>query len=567
MAPERRSGSAGGPAADQYSFCATAWEALFGVLPETTASERRPSSWSRSKLPTNGCPDAIVDVLRRGLAERPEARWPSMDTLCSALERARDRQARISDRARGALVAGLSISMALGVVGLAFVDGEDPSLTCERLGRAARAGWGPEQRAVLEVRFATSPLPLPRSEGRFVIDRLDAWMDDWSAMWTPACVAEPRVRRCLEQEHERLETVLALLEREPGADDLEPLGAARALVTELGSPTLCLDANRGPSLDVDGIERLAELSVFERRIELAVLAGAHERAAAELQRFDAALAELEAAVEPTELALHRLAVEPLRARVLTATNQTELARARLRDAIREAEARGHDGLRFALLLEQSRLAASLLAETIAGGAGWTQSPRATLSSEPPTLDDLAALDGLAERVDAGPIARAELSLIRAGLSLGGQAPGDHAQLVAELEAASEALVSAHPQGYAELRLELALRRAQLHFDAGELVAASRAAEQAWLIGESSPERSGPRVWTALTIKGISAALLGDCDRALSTVGDLWRIAEESDVELAVRREALHGMTDAIDWASVSRTCPYEGTDLRALLAP
>src|SRR5690606_38726128 len=115
------------------------------------------------------------------------------------------------------------------------------------------------------------------SESRFVVERLDAWVDSWTALWSRACTADPGVTRCLEHERARFEAVLALLD--VPLDDGESsdgssggssgsLGAARALVTELGSPTLCLDPNRGPSLDADGIGRLAELSAIERRIEL-----------------------------------------------------------------------------------------------------------------------------------------------------------------------------------------------------------------------------------------------------------------------------------------------------------
>jgi tetratricopeptide (TPR) repeat protein len=382
-----------------------------------------------------------------------------------------------------------------------------------------------------------------------VIERLDTWVEDWMALWSRACVAEPEVRRCLEDERARFEAVLALLGSGPpgagaSAEGRDASGAARALVTELGSPLGCLDETRLPSLDVDGITQLAELSAIHRRLELAVLTGSHDRAAEALASFDAMLERLGRTHEQTQLALHRLRVEPLRARVLVASGDARLARERLRLAVREAEVRGHDNLRFALLLEQTRLAADL-----------------------PSLDDLAMLEGLAERVEAGPVARAELALLQARAS----SSSDPRQLGAVLErAGAELTTPRQPQRYAELRFDLALRRAELYFEAGELDEASDAAQQAWSISQTSFDASGsrtdprwtPRLIAALRIAGISTALRGDCDRLGPIVEALGEL-ERSGVELTVAPTDGH----EVDWPAVRRTCQYYGTDLQVLLGP
>jgi hypothetical protein len=302
-----------------------------------------------------------------------------------------------------------------------------------------------------------------------------------------------------------------------------------------------------------------------------VLAHSHDQAAAELRRFDEALARFETIAEPAEFALRRLAVEPLRARVLTATGQAGQARLRLREALREAEAAGHDDLRFALLLEQARLASRLTVEALEAEdptrAGWTEPPLALdhpALREPPSFDDLAALDGLAERIDAGPVARAEMTLIRARLVLAvDPLVEDHRQLAGQLEAAGEALTTHQPQGYAELRLELALSRAQLHFANNEFDAASRAAHQVWTLGETAPDQYRPRVQTALTIAGVSAALLGDCDRIRPIVEALWQLSERSQ---SARVEAAWKIDGEFDWPTVRRACPYTGRDLYRVLS-
>ncbi len=563
MAPERLAGGVGGPAADQYSLCVTAWEALFDAIPgvlDDGAIER--------VMQRRRCPAAIVAVLRRGLEPCPDDRWPSMTALCSALDRARERPPRAGGRVRSlafaAALTSSTFSIVTGLVGLlnSGADADASALECEIATKAVRARWGQEQHATLERHFAASDLALPRSEARFVIDRLDRWVTDWSSVWTRACVAEPDVRRCLEQERARFDAVLALLgstapDGTAGAKlGRDAAGAARALVIELGSPLGCLDSTRGPSLDVDGMGRLAELSAVERRIELAVLAGAVDRAGEQLESFDAMLAGLEGSAGASELALRRLAVEPFRARVLASTGDVALARDQLRLGVREAEARGHDGLRFALLLEAARL------DLVSRDVGPADSS---------SLDDLAVLDGLAERVEPGPVARAELALVHASVAR----ERDPRVLAAELEAAATDLSwPGQAHRYSVLRFELALRRAELHFAAGELAAASHAANQAWQISRDTfdltsargRDRWTPQVIAALRLAGASAALRGDCDGVPPIVEALAK-AKHSQLNPTVQLGIRGTVRDptAVNWASVRRACPKFGHDLQRLV--
>jgi eukaryotic-like serine/threonine-protein kinase len=69
-APEVRRGAAPDPSADQYSFCA----ALLATL---------------SREPDARMDRRLRQALERGMAERPEDRWPTMDELVRAIERSR----------------------------------------------------------------------------------------------------------------------------------------------------------------------------------------------------------------------------------------------------------------------------------------------------------------------------------------------------------------------------------------------------------------------------------------------------------------------------------------------
>lgn len=75
-APELRTGAVADALADQYSFCASLWDAL-----------QRPTGFRVSRR--------LRDVITRGMAERPEDRWPSMVELLRALDRSRSGLLRV----------------------------------------------------------------------------------------------------------------------------------------------------------------------------------------------------------------------------------------------------------------------------------------------------------------------------------------------------------------------------------------------------------------------------------------------------------------------------------------
>lgn len=92
MAPEQWQGRALEAAADQFSWCVTAWELLYGERPfhGSTLPEYAESVLSgRFAPPPRGrkVPSWLRRVLERGLAVNPADRWPSMTALLAAIER------------------------------------------------------------------------------------------------------------------------------------------------------------------------------------------------------------------------------------------------------------------------------------------------------------------------------------------------------------------------------------------------------------------------------------------------------------------------------------------------
>jgi predicted ATPase/predicted Ser/Thr protein kinase len=91
MAPEQFTGGVGDALSDQFSFCATAFECLFGETPIIGTNLEEISTNIKRKtlraIPRNtALPDRICAALERGLAFSPQDRWPNMAALLAELD-------------------------------------------------------------------------------------------------------------------------------------------------------------------------------------------------------------------------------------------------------------------------------------------------------------------------------------------------------------------------------------------------------------------------------------------------------------------------------------------------
>lgn len=158
MAPEQHAGRRGDARADQFAFCVSLWEALFGQRPFVgrTAAALSEAVQAGSVLapPRGRAPRWVRRLLERGLRTDPDTRHPSMEALVTALGR---------DPRRTAARIGVLVLLFLSSIGaaLALMKRETP---CRPTGRELAGVWdGERQAAVRRAHGDRSPV---RSDDR-----------------------------------------------------------------------------------------------------------------------------------------------------------------------------------------------------------------------------------------------------------------------------------------------------------------------------------------------------------------------------------------------------------------
>jgi len=240
MAPEQHCGAEAGPAADQFSFCVSLWEALFQERPfagESLAELVTNVTEGNIREPSHsGPPRWLRRVLERGLSVGASGRWPSMVALLSALEGGHARTRRLQVLAALGLVAACGIA----TFGLQRRDRALRLAACDDEGATVDTFWNDETRASVRRGLLDSGAGHAEQTAGKLLPRLDAVAERWRAATTQACTratveasftAEQlaRARWCLQGRRDRLEALVGRL-REASVEGVSnAVGAAANL--------------------------------------------------------------------------------------------------------------------------------------------------------------------------------------------------------------------------------------------------------------------------------------------------------------------------------------------------
>jgi tetratricopeptide (TPR) repeat protein/predicted Ser/Thr protein kinase len=174
MAPEQYIGRGADARSDQFSFCVALWQDVYGEHPfaERDADLRSAVTAGKLRPASDRAPRWLADVLRRGLAVDPDARFPTMTALLAALERHLARR-----RLRVVVPVALVLAGAATATTIALA-ARDTGPSCATTGARAASVWDAHRAKVEKA------LGAPR-----VVAALDGYTRAWSAQRVEACRA------------------------------------------------------------------------------------------------------------------------------------------------------------------------------------------------------------------------------------------------------------------------------------------------------------------------------------------------------------------------------------------
>lgn len=356
MPPEQYGAGTIDARSDQFAFCVSLYEALFGERPyvgdNLGALLHSMQSGAVREVPENDVPAPVVDAILRGIRSEPEQRHPTMDSLLRVLEPA---HARAKWPWVLAGVGVLGVGAAAYVLGGAAESDIVAPFDCGDAQAAFAPTWNDERRAGLKLTFEARGGAGPDAFER-VSDALDAREAEWIAGFEAACedrrsglqpIATYELRSaCLEDARKATDTFISILSEGPREE------AAGLVDGALSSVSLLRRIDRCSDIDVlhaaiwpTDAEREAQAPI-ERdlaKARLMLLAGQHHEVvafAADLEVRSRALgsAAVHAAVLET-LARGEMQAGFLEKAEAHAREATSLA-AKARDTSIEARAAG-----------------------------------------------------------------------------------------------------------------------------------------------------------------------------------------------------------------------------------
>ncbi len=263
MAPELMGGDGASEATDQYAFCVSLYEALYGQRPFTgrhvlelldAMNDGAPEPADR-----RGVPNWLHAIVRTGLAPEPARRHASMRALRDELAAG---LAPPAPRALWGWVGGLVLA---GIGGTAYALSGPRADPCEGAGAASLSeSWSDQKRRAVEAGLAASGRPHATDTTPNVVARIDRFATSWAQTTEAACRRAPAstnasvaaTDRCLDRALVRLDVTVETL----AAAATTPVVADHAMELALSLPAVqrCLTApGESPGEDAPATDAIA----------------------------------------------------------------------------------------------------------------------------------------------------------------------------------------------------------------------------------------------------------------------------------------------------------------------
>ena len=255
MSPEQCGGLRADARSDQFSFCVSLYEGLYGERPfvgESLEALLGAICEGTVREAPRGAkvPAWLRKVLLRGLAVRPSERWPSMQALDQAL--ADDPSARRRRLGGGGLAAGIVAGA------LAIWQPWAAGAVCQGAEARLAEVWSAPQKEAVRAALRATGFAYAEASWALIERRLDAYAASWAGFYEGSCAAHhrgessaelyDRQMACLDgrlREVQAMVGVLAaadatVLQQTPemllGLPALGPCGDAEALISGYAPP-------------------------------------------------------------------------------------------------------------------------------------------------------------------------------------------------------------------------------------------------------------------------------------------------------------------------------------------
>jgi serine/threonine protein kinase len=251
MPPEQHAGKPTDHRSDQFSFCVSLYESLYGLRPFSGANGAEYCAAIReSEVPpppaSVAVPRRVHRALVRGLSANPDDRFPSMRHLLRALTPA-------SRKRSPWLFAGVG-GLAVGAGAVALNDSSE--LPCSTFDDRIDALYRSDARGRIEAAFESTGSSRAAAAFTATATSLDAFAARWAEGARDACLATERGEQsdrmldlrmhCLDRSLLRFEAMTEIL----ASIDPKEVDGASKLATQLPDLSVCADLDALPQLTV-----------------------------------------------------------------------------------------------------------------------------------------------------------------------------------------------------------------------------------------------------------------------------------------------------------------------------